>query len=159
MMTRTRVALLATLPVCFLLTAGTPASAQWNNRDQGRRPNGYDNRYDDGYRGYGGPGRGGGYGLEFAYRRGLDEGTQKGFEDLRKGRRYDVLRHKRYREGDNGYEREYGPREMFKAAYRDGFRAGYDRAFRDGFRRDDRYRDRDDRGGRFGIGIRFGWPF
>lgn len=158
MMTRTRVALLATLPVCFLLTAGTPASAQWNDRDQGRRPNGYDNRYDDGYRGYGGyGGRGGGYGMEQGYRRGFDEGVDKAFEDLRKGRRHDVLRHRRYRDGDNGYRREYGPRDLYKNAYREGFRAGYERAFRDGYRDGGRYRDM--RGGRLGIGIRFGWVF
>lgn len=158
MRTLTKVALLAALPACILLMAGTPASAQWNDRDQGRRPNGYDNRYDDGYRGYGG--RGGGYQMEYAYRRGFDEGVEKAFEDVRKGRRFDVLRHRRYREGDNGYHREYGPRDLYKNAYRDGFRAGYERAFREGVRG---YRDGgrfgDSRGGRLGIGIRFGWNF
>jgi len=71
---------------------------------------------------------------DYAYRNGYQDGWEKGVEDTRKHRSYDLLRHRRYRNGDHDYERWYGPREFYENVYRDGFRAGYDQAYRQGVR-------------------------
>jgi flagellar biosynthesis/type III secretory pathway protein FliH len=63
---------------------------------------------------------------------GLSEGYEKGLEDARKRRSYDVLRHKWYREGDRQYEGRYGSREQYKDIYREGFKDGYERGYREG---------------------------
>ena len=52
-------------------------------------------------------------------------------EDARDGDRYDPVRAKDYRDGDNGYDRRFGTRDQWKIAYRDGFKAGYERGYRE----------------------------
>lgn len=81
--------------------------------------------------GYGQYPRGGGY-YSPAYENGANDGYEKGVEDARKRRSFDVLRHKWYREGDRHYEGRYGSREQYKDVYRQGFREGYERGFREG---------------------------
>lgn len=63
---------------------------------------------------------------------GFDDGYEKGLEDGRKNRSFDVLRHKWYREGDRHYEKRYGSKEQYKNIYRDAFRSGYELGYRDG---------------------------
>lgn len=77
------------------------------------------------------PRRGGGF-LAPAFEAGVSEGYEKGVEDARKRRSFDVLRHKWYREGDRHYERRYGSREQYKDVYREGFKDGYERGYREG---------------------------
>ena len=118
---------------------------------------GFERGYEDGYRrydarggygsrgGYGNSGGGydprGGYGSRGGYggriyanpamAAGYDDGYEQGMEDARDGDRYDPVRAKDYRDGDNGYDRRFGTRDQWKIAYRDGFKAGYDRGYRE----------------------------
>ena len=87
-----------------------------------------------GYGGYGGPvddrypaGRN----YSPAFDNGARDGFEKGQEDARKNRSFDVLRHKWYRDGDRHYEGRYGTRQQYKDAYRQGFQQGYEQGFRD----------------------------
>lgn len=83
---------------------------------------------------------------------------EKGIEDARKRRAPDVGRHGWFRDGDRRYRSQYGPRTIYRRAYRDGFASGYQRGFREAPRygyRMPRYRD----GLGFGIGLGFNWRF
>jgi hypothetical protein len=66
-----------------------------------------------------------------AFDNGARDGFEKGQEDARKNRSYDVLRHEWYREGDRHYENRYGSREQYKDVYRRGFQQGYQQGFRE----------------------------
>lgn len=84
-----------------------------------------------GYPGYPGYPGGGGY-YSPAFDNGVRDGYEKGAEDARKNRSYDVLRHEWYREGDRRYDRDYGSRDQYKNVYREGFKDGYARGYREG---------------------------
>lgn len=95
------------------------------------------------------------YAHEDAYRIGHDKGHQDGLERGVKGRSagggQDLARDPRYRKGDAGYKKAYGPRQEYIAGYRDG----YEQAVRGGGRAADPYDygrngryGRDDRPGR-----------
>jgi hypothetical protein len=71
-------------------------------------------------------------GSEPAFARGYADGYEKGNDDGRDRDRYDAVGHKAYREGDEGYFREYGPKEAYRTNYRSGFREGYETGYRDG---------------------------
>lgn len=88
--------------------------------------------------GRGAPRRGDGLGAQVAAARGRDEGYRKGYEDGRDRDPRDVWRHGWYRDGDRGYKREYGSRELYERAYRAAFERGYDDGYQDGRRRRDR---------------------
>jgi flagellar biosynthesis/type III secretory pathway protein FliH len=79
------------------------------------------------------PRAGRGY-YEPAYARGFDDGFRKGLEDGRDGDRYDPVRHRDYREADQGYSGSYGSRDAYQNNYRSGFRQGYEEGYRDGTR-------------------------
>lgn len=64
------------------------------------------------------------------YRDGLDEGQRA----ARSGDRFDPVREKRYREGDHGYDRQWGSRDDYKREYREAFQRGYEAGYR-GYRR------------------------
>jgi hypothetical protein len=64
-------------------------------------------------------------GRDRAYDRGYHDGVKAGMKDWRRERRFDVWRHRRYRNGDSGYRSRYGPPSYYRRAYRAGFRAGY----------------------------------
>jgi hypothetical protein len=85
-----------------------------------------------------------------AFDQGYRDGYDKGREDADDRDRYEPERHGRYRSADHGYERRYGPKDQYKAVYRDGFLSGYS----DGYRTYGRYgsdRSRD--------GVWLPWPF
>ena len=122
------------------------------NRDQGDRGRyrdeyrrGFEAGYNQGFervRGVGstrGRGRGvfgnerGGYD-EPAYARGYAEGFDKGREDWEDRDRYDPVRHREYRDGDRGYNDNYGSRDLYKQHFREGFREGYEDGYRGGNR-------------------------
>jgi hypothetical protein len=69
--------------------------------------------------------------VDIARSNGFDEGYGKGFDDGRDRDRPDPWRHGRYRDGDHGYRREYGPRSLYQQAYRAAFERGYDEGYRD----------------------------
>ena len=66
-----------------------------------------------------------------AFDNGVREGFEKGQEDARKGRSFDVLRHDWYRDGDRHYESRYGSRQEYSNVYRRGFQQGYEQGYRD----------------------------
>ena len=68
---------------------------------------------------------------DYAFQRGFEDGYRRGRDDGRDGDRYDVYRHRDYRNGDDGYNRRFGPRDFYRDSYREGFRAGYDRGYRE----------------------------
>jgi hypothetical protein len=136
---------------------GTTAQAQDRDHDQSRqrdrndrqdqdhtpdRPADWDHygdRNEDSYRrGFPtypsnvGPGRsGGGYAYRnIAGQNGYSAGLKRGADDARRGRSYNPNNPSQYRKGDNGYHSEYGNKDAYRAAYRDGFLRGYEQAYR-----------------------------
>lgn len=98
---------------------------------------------DDGYsrgryrsRGY--ESRGYGYGYD-TFRIGLDngyaEGLREGRRDGERRREYRFSNDRRFRNGDAGYRRSFGPRYEYVR----GFRAGYERGYRAGYEGASRY--------------------
>ena len=68
--------------------------------------------------------------------RGFSDGYRKGVEDRRANRRFDANRFKEVRQGTApGYNGDFGSRERYTFAYRDGFRDGYEDGFRRGYAR------------------------
>jgi hypothetical protein len=122
-----------------MLGFAVPAEA-----DDWRRDDRYDDRYGRGDRDYeNGRYRSGRYvnrGIAFeeGYARGYDEGAKEGSKDGRKGKRFELWREGRYRDGDHGYKDRYGSR----ARYVSGFRSGYEEGYRRGYasRSSGRYR-------------------
>lgn len=76
--------------------------------------------------------------FDLAFRNGEEDGYKEGLRDGERGERFDPIREKRFRSADHGYDRRYGPRELYKDRYRDGFRRGYEDGYRDGRRYDRR---------------------
>ncbi len=85
--------------------------------------------------------------FEYASRNGYVDGYEKGLEDGRARRIFDLLRHRRYRSADHDYDRRFGPRLAYQNAYRGGFRAGYEAGYREAVQR---YRGNYGRHGRDG---------
>src|SRR5262245_11841022 len=78
----------------------------------------------------GGPG--GRYDREFnriADENGYRDGQRRGSFDAHRGHRIDLDSISQFRIGLNGYRTQYGDREKYRLAYRDGFRRGYEDAF------------------------------
>src|SRR5215211_188020 len=71
---------------------------------------------------------------EPAFARGYDEGYAQGLADGRSRERYDPVRHKDYRQADQGYVGSYGSKDAYRNNYRTGFRQGYDDGYRDSTR-------------------------
>jgi hypothetical protein len=91
---------------------------RWDRRDS---RNGRDDRWNRGD--IRGPGQA----------RGFSDGYRKGVEDRRDNRRFDPTRFKEVRQGTApGYNDDFGSRERYTFAYRDGFRDGYEDGFRSG---------------------------
>ncbi|MGE0592888.1 MAG: hypothetical protein AB7G23_08200 [Vicinamibacterales bacterium] len=72
---------------------------------------------------------------EPAFARGFADGYERGLDDGDDGDRYDPVRHRDYRQANDGYFREYGPQDAYRANYRAGFSEGYESGYRDGRRR------------------------
>ncbi len=66
---------------------------------------------------------------DLAFDTGYRDGVEKGDEDARRGRSFDVTRHGWYRSGDRGYDGREGSRAAYRRDYRDGFTSGYDRGY------------------------------
>lgn len=71
---------------------------------------------------------------EPAFARGYADGFGKGMDDGRDRDRYDPVGSGEYRRADQGYSRQYGPRDAYQTNYRAGFRQGYEEGYRDGAR-------------------------
>src|SRR5215471_4219026 len=57
---------------------------------------------------------------------GYRDGQRRGLFDARRGYRIELNTISQFRIGLNGYRTEYGDREQYRQAYRDGFRRGYE---------------------------------
>ena len=101
-----------------------------------------------GRQGYGGDGYRSRDAGRYGYERGSREGARQGYEDARKGRRFDFVRDRDFRDSDDGYKHWMGSRRAYESAFRRGFADAYRRGFEQGRRdrrgRDDRRRDYDD---------------
>ena len=102
------------------------------------------------------------------YDRGFEDGTKRSGKDRSKGEN-DLIHDSKYRKGDAGYKKSYGPRQDYIAGYRDGYeqasrggsRAGEARGADYGRSRQGRDSGRDDpyaygRDGRYGQDDRSG---
>jgi hypothetical protein len=69
-----------------------------------------------------------------AFARGFSDGWERGADDGRDHDRYDPIRDGDYRDGDGGYSRSYGSKDVYKNNYRAGFRQGYEEGYRSGTR-------------------------
>jgi hypothetical protein len=107
----------------------------------------YRGQYDNGRGGWGrrggvpppwsngrGAGPYGAYRSDLAFTTGYNDGYERGLDDGEDRRRNNPVAESRYRDGDHGYRREYGPREAYKIRYREGFLQGYQRGYQDGQR-------------------------
>jgi hypothetical protein len=90
----------------------------------------YGGQRDRGYGGYGGYDRGYAGAERIAYDNGFREGIRAGEKDARKHHRFEPRRDGDWRDGDNGYRREYGDRGFYRRNFRNGFEAGYAQGFR-----------------------------
>jgi flagellar biosynthesis/type III secretory pathway protein FliH len=79
---------------------------------------------------------GGQYSYGPAFDIGYNDGYEAGMKDAQGRRSFDPISEGRYRDGDRGYEREYGAREAYKADYRTAFRQGYEEGYNDARRYD-----------------------
>jgi len=89
---------------------------------------------DDHYRGenyYGNGSYGGndGYNSRAGYDNGYRDGASIAREDLYNRKPFNANPRGRFSDRDNGYAREYGDRNAYRAEYTDGYRAGYQAAF------------------------------
>ncbi len=62
---------------------------------------------------------------------GYRDGYEVGRNDGRDRESFDPIRSKRYRDGDNGYDRGYGPKEQYQRDYRSAFQQGYEQGYRE----------------------------
>ena len=94
---------------------------------QGRYPQG---GYPQGRYPQGGYGSYGNYGSSPAAQNGYRDGYEQGRNDARGRDRFDPIGSRRYRSGDNDYDRRYGSRDDYKREYRAAFQAGYEQGYR-----------------------------
>jgi hypothetical protein len=78
-------------------------------RDTG---NGYDNTY------------------RIGYDRGFEDGQKGGAKDRSRRGDNGLIHDSKYRKGDAGYKKSYGPRQDYIAGYRDGYEQAYRRGYR-----------------------------
>ena len=72
------------------------------------------------------------YQSDLAVANGYNDGYERGLDDGHDRRRFDPVGEGRYRSGDHGYDRRYGPKEVYEMRYRESFRSGYQRGYDDG---------------------------
>ena len=84
------------------------------------------------------------YARSQGFDRGYRDGLKHGRKDGDKGRSFLVSRDDDFRDADNGYHRDYGPRFEYSRGYRDGYQEGYRRGYAEygrGYYGGGRYRD------------------
>jgi hypothetical protein len=64
-----------------------------------------------------------------AYDIGYRDGVRAGERDGRSGRQFSFNRHDEWRDGDDGYRRDYGSRDFYRRSFRTGFESGYAEAY------------------------------
>ena len=121
---RNRIRLLAVATICVLVAwpVGTDAQARgqgvWSlDGRRGGREDRPGRRLPRGYQ-------------EPAFEHGYTDGYAKGLADGRDRDGYEPVRHKDYRQADQGYFTAYGSRDAYRNNYRAGFRQGYEEGYR-----------------------------
>jgi hypothetical protein len=94
---------------------------------QGRYPQG---GYPQGPYPQGSYGSAGNYASSPAAQNGYRDGYEQGRNDARGGSRFDPVGARRYRSGDQDYDRRHGSRDGYKREYRAAFQAGYEQGYR-----------------------------
>jgi hypothetical protein len=64
-----------------------------------------------------------------AFNYGYNDGYERGVKAARDRKRFDPNREGWYRDGDRHYDSDYGPRDQYRASYREGFLRGYEAGF------------------------------
>lgn len=77
----------------------------------------------------GGYGSAGNYASSPAAHNGYRDGYEQGRNDTRSRSRFDPVGARRYRSGDQDYDRRYGSRDGYKREYRAAFQAGYEQGY------------------------------
>ena len=72
--------------------------------------------------------------VDVAVQQGYSDGYEEGLKDGDDRKPFNPVRESRYRSADRGYNRSYGPKDVYKANYRNGFMRGYEEGYRDGAR-------------------------
>jgi hypothetical protein len=96
----------------------------WRDRDAYRDDHYRNDGYGNGY--YGGNYR---YNSRMGYDTGYQDGATMAREDMYNRKPFNPNPRARFGGRDNGYVREYGDKNAYKAEYTDGYRAGYERSF------------------------------
>ena len=60
---------------------------------------------------------------------GYRDGLQAGYNDLRKHKDFHPEKHDAYEDGNHGYRKDYGDKNLYKEQYRKAFIRGYEDAF------------------------------
>ncbi|MEO5897619.1 MAG: hypothetical protein ABIS06_18160 [Vicinamibacterales bacterium] len=97
------------------LATATPAFAQYGRPDP-RRPSYGSSRYSE-------VGR-------IAYDNGFREGIEEGEKDIRARDRFYYEDEGDFKNGDKGYSRSYGDKNIYRQTFRDGFADGYSEGYR-----------------------------
>lgn len=107
--------LLCALALSFGVATNTPVLAQHDHHDQNdqNRRDGYNNSN-----------------YQIAYDNGYRSGVQHGLEHRNQGHKYSYEDAEHYRQGTEGYRREYGSKDEYKRIFREGFQRGYDEGYR-----------------------------
>lgn len=71
----------------------------------------------------------GGGGNSIAAQTGYQDGLQKGRNDARQNKSFDLNRHDAFKDADHGYHSQYGSKEMYRRDYREAFAQGYRQGF------------------------------
>ena len=122
---------LLALAAVTVAVLGTPPAAE----AQRNRPDDYGLQFQSARPGDYGPGqRNSRPHQEPAFAAGFEDGYERGLGDGRDGERYDPVRHREYRDAENGYTASYGSKDAYRNNYRAGFRQGYEEGYRDGTR-------------------------
>jgi hypothetical protein len=74
------------------------------------------------------------YQTDLAVANGYNDGYERGLDDGHDRRRFDPVGEGRYRSGNHGYDKQYGPKDVYQMRYREAFRSGYQRGYDDGKR-------------------------
>jgi flagellar biosynthesis/type III secretory pathway protein FliH len=116
------IGLALSLLVGFLLISGSSVHAQYQNRQNDRNNDRYDNN--------------GGKMYRMAVQKGYEDGLKKGLKEARSHRNSNAEIDSNYKIASRGYQSRHGNRSDFQVAYREGFVRGYNEAFQ-------RYQDND----------------
>ncbi len=71
---------------------------------------------------------------EVAQNTGYRDGLEKGQNDARQGKSFNLERHDAYKDADHGYRDSFGNKENYKQQYREAFRRGYEEGYRGRYR-------------------------